>query len=1032
MAAFPAYLSAAVSLEAWAYILSGKTDLSEIELADWTAVAKKKFGHLHKVQPFSCPVGYSPYVVKLHVDDIPEFIDEKASFELSSVKYNGTKITLVNDVVAPGPGKVYAQNASGVKGWYEWATVLENQGTVGDATPAHKLLSAAHYDTVPADAETNALIAGDPNRVWKKLIPPGRKQVLVNEKGVITWGPVPCKFSLVPGDPWPRLKTTNGVPGAGWDDGRYYYGTNKNGALGFWKWSDVDCKEEPPPGDKPPPGGGPLPPPPVPRDNCSCGTQTGSLRVVIHNVAAFGGADVTFHGIINCSRSEIDENNMRITKATAIVRQCSTHNCGGSCSPGTTYSNFGVNVTFQPGSNGGTQIMVRGGFHVSEGDWDGTPNNGSMCVSVEIELTCANSKITITGSDWMNKDDSGNPVRPSGPEACESLGYVLGNMYYDAAAQQIVLPIEFNRCLQNGSGVAAVANIACSNGGFNGQLVLGALVPEDGNCHNRFQLRHNLVIADDSVCNICITRITAQCLGVPAGTEFPENTCYHVGKNNGPDNGAPPMGNPGDFPGIGPGQGPLDDGGGMDGNGGDGQDGADVPDANCLPVPGGEPQGAAIPPDIKDGKEWPAPNVIEGGRVKVKVVEETFTVTLPWFETIDAGQTHVNKKPNNWGFRWPKDGTITINWGDFNDSAMVNFTVPKNAAPDPHPDSTLAEAFLNNFFNLDRGKPIFEYRKAGNAHLDADGGKRFGYVTVFISIEPQGDVLKDAKFGSEKNPLVAMKKFSVSVSGIFFLGAVQYVDGTIQRFVIAPRGGWNISSIEGKAIGGTGSNYRTWGFMSVVWPEDEGVTKVLWNPISPDFDPNAAITYRSWGILGYGTPTYGLTPQSMSIININDFVNVADPSDAARIQNRGFPAFSEASLDRGFNMIKRFAIIPCILTVPVKRLKPIPVFRGLNPDNPANINKGVIMVKDDAGNDIQLTLNKAFKDDYIPLIGISANHQQFGGLTQNVILDPMENYNLWVTPFDFVDDAANPAQDWKLTYIKPRVKIRYRIRFVSV
>ncbi|MEM3099526.1 MAG: hypothetical protein QXU32_12575, partial [Nitrososphaerales archaeon] len=199
-----------------------------------------------------------------------------------------------------------------------------------------------------------------------------------------------------------------------------------------------------------------------------------------------------------------------------------------------------------------------------------------------------------------------------------------------------------------------------------------------------------------------------------------------------------------------------------------------------------------------------------------------------------------------------------------------------------------------------------------------------------------------------------------------------------------------------------------------------------------DFDTDAAQAYKYWGILGYGTPTYGLTPVSMSIINVNDFVNVADPNDAARIQNRGFPAFSEASTDRGFNMIKRFHIIPCIIAVPVKRLKPIPAFRGLDPDNPANINKGVIMVKDDLGNDIPLTLNKTFKDDYIPLIGISANHQQFGGLTQNVPPDPMGNYNLWVTPFDFVDDAANPAQDWKLTNIKPKVKIRYRIRFVSV
>jgi hypothetical protein len=51
----------------------------------------------------------------------------------------------------------------------------------------------------------------------------------------------------------------------------------------------------------------------------------------------------------------------------------------------------------------------------------------------------------------------------------------------------------------------------------------------------------------------------------------------------------------------------------------------------------------------------------------------------------------------------------------------------------------------------------------------------------------------------------------------------------------------------------------------------------------------------------------------------------------------------------------------------------------------------------------------------------------------------MGNYNLWVTPFDFVEDdpaaAANPAQiakDWKLTNIKPKVKIRYRVRFVYV
>jgi hypothetical protein len=632
----------------------------------------------------------------------------------------------------------------------------------------------------------------------------------------------------------------------------------------------------------------------------------------------------------------------------------------------------------------------------------------------------------------MNKDDDGNPIRPSGPEACESLGYVLHNMYYDAAAQQIVLPIEFNRCLQNGSGVAAVANIACSNGGFNGQLVLGASVPEDGNCHHRFQLRNNLVIADDSVCNICIVKVVAQCLGVPASTEFHENTCYHVSKNNGPDNGAPPMGNPGDFPGIGPGQGPLDDGGGMDGDGGDGQDGADVPDPNCLPVPGGEPQGAAIPPDIKDGKPWPAPNVIEGGRVKVKVVEETFTVTLPWFSTIEAGQTNVNKKPNNWGFRWPKDGTITINWGDFSNFAIGEFTVLKNEFPDIHPDAPLAEAFLNNFANLNRGQPIFEYRKANNAKLSISGGKRFGYVTVFIDIEPQGNVLKDAKFGSEKNPIVAMKKFSVSVNGIFFMGTIQYVDDTIYHFVISPRGGWNITSIDGKAIGGTGTNYRTWGFMSVLWPEDEGVAKVLWNPIWPDFDMEQNNMYRYWGILGYGTPTYGLTPYSINIINANDRVSGAEPNDAARIQNRGFAAFSEASTDRGFNMIKKFTIMPCLITLPVKRLKPIPVFRGLDPDNPANINKGVIMTKDDANNDVPLTLNKAFKDDYIPLIGISSNVEGFGGLVQNVIPDPMGNYNLWVTPFDFVDDAANPAQDWKLTYIKPQVKIRYRIRFVSV
>lgn len=264
------FLSFTLSAPLVAFQVWGRNSLSWQEYQEGLAAAKVLAGDLRYSEEFSCPTSWIPFIVKLGLTDIPEYIDHKT---FDTVGWDSTKHCLKLNVTATdrssvGVDKILAIDDSGVRDFHDYSTFMSSQSGGGSASN-HNILGLIHPDTQANEPEKGALIYGKGNR-WTKLTPPsGDKYVLAIREGRLGWWPIRTTKHLEEGKPWPKLRTINGIP----NDGPRYYGYNSKGeGPGFWKWSDVDCQE--PPGQPPDGGGGggggPPPPEPGTPSSCNC------------------------------------------------------------------------------------------------------------------------------------------------------------------------------------------------------------------------------------------------------------------------------------------------------------------------------------------------------------------------------------------------------------------------------------------------------------------------------------------------------------------------------------------------------------------------------------------------------------------------------------------------------------------------------------------------------------------------------------------------------------------------------------------
>lgn len=263
------FMSFTLSAPFVAFQVWGKTSLTWQEYQEGLAAAKVLAGDLQYSEEFGCPASWIPFIVKLSLTDIPEYIDRKPFDTVGwDTTNNGFKLNVTATSRADvGANKILAIDDSGVRDFHDYDTFMSSQSSGSGATE-HKLLSSTHADTVPDSAETGALIVGKGVKWTKLQPPPSNKYVLAVREGSIGWWPIRTTKHLEEGKPWPRLRTINGIP----NDGPRYYGYNSKGeGPGFWKWSDVDCQE--PSGPPPDDGGGDGVPQPTPGTPSTCDCQ---------------------------------------------------------------------------------------------------------------------------------------------------------------------------------------------------------------------------------------------------------------------------------------------------------------------------------------------------------------------------------------------------------------------------------------------------------------------------------------------------------------------------------------------------------------------------------------------------------------------------------------------------------------------------------------------------------------------------------------------------------------------------------------